>query len=238
MNRRENYFEKLEEEENNLNNYEGYFDSSQPDNNETESFVSSVSESHFKIATNFTRDQFFNLYTHFDLEMASLENTRGPRSRLTGEEKFFLLLTYCKSYDSYTSLARVFNLSPATLQRIIEKMISCLAPKFKQIFILTIQKEEQIIQNIGFQEYPNVALVLDCTIQPVPKFAGGHREVKVFYSLKHRCYCVKKEFGHLPNGKACFVSKYYPGSKHDFSIFLENVPTYQQFLTKIGRAHV
>ena len=111
-------------------------------------------------------------------------------------------------------------------------MISALSPKLNEKFIRRVRKELQVIQEIQFDEFPEVALVLDCSVQEIPRYMGTFNDMKVFYSNKHKKYCVKKEYGHLPNGQVCFISKFYPGSKHDFHVFLDNKEIYKTFLLK------
>ncbi|KAM0679029.1 hypothetical protein BDAP_000408 [Binucleata daphniae] len=36
----------------------------------------------------------------------------------------------------------------------------------------------------------------------------------------------------MPNGMVCYVSNYYPGSKHDFSIFLNSLVMYKKLIRK------
>jgi hypothetical protein len=98
-------------------------------------------------------------------------------------------------------------------------------------YIIFIDRETQIVSSprIGFEEFPDVAIVLDCSVQEIPMYAGSFSDVKIFYSNKHKKYCVKKEYAHLPNGKVCFVSNFFPGSKHDFSVFLANLEIYKKF---------
>ena len=139
---------------------------------------------------------------------------------------------HLKTYSSYATLGKAFKLSGQTIQKLKEKMIIGLSFKFKINFINFIKKEEQIKLGINLIEYPQVGIILDCTVQEVPRYGSQFTDSKIFFSEKHKIYCVKKEMAHLPDGRACFVSNFYPGSKHDFFIFLNNVKTYKEFLKK------
>lgn len=233
MDEQKNYLKRLQEFDDGLDNFEQIqFDSSIPEDIDPNIIISTIPDLAFKTATNFTKEEFVSLFSYFDIDMARLQNTRGPRSKLSNMDKFFLLITYLKSYVSYTSLAHTFGLSPTSVQRDLIKIIEALAPIFERIFIEKLDREQQVEKGIGFVDYPEVALILDCSVQKIPRYCGGFNDVKTFFSNKHKIYCVKKEYGHLPNGKVAFVSKFYPGSKHDYNIFLNNITIYKNFLRK------
>lgn len=233
MDRQNAYLQKLKEMDDELNNnHEIHLDSSVPEELIENPITSGIPVELFKTATNFTRDEFEVLFSYFDVEIAKLTNSRGPKTKLSGMDRFFLLITYLKSYPSFTRLALDFGFSASYIQKVIETMILNLSKKFSDLFIIFLSKEQQIIDGIVFPEFPEVAIVLDCSVQEVPRFAGGFSELKVFYSNKHKKYCVKKEFAHMPDGRVCFVSKYYPGSKHDFALFRLNVEVYKSILQK------
>ena len=173
-----------------------------------------------------------HLFLIFDKEITLLKTSRGPKPKLASLDWFFLLLVHLKTYSCYTTLGKAFKLSGATVQKIIEKIILGLEKKFKETFIKFLKKDDQINLGLKLVDYPQVALILDCTVQEVPRYGAQFNDSKIFYSEKHKIYCVKKEIGHLPDGSACFVSNYYPGSKHDFHIFLKNVAHYKELLKK------
>lgn len=43
------------------------------------------------------------------------------------------------------------------------------------------------------------------------------------------------EFAHIMNGVVCYFSPFCVRYKHDFSLFLENLPIYKMFLKKQGK---
>jgi len=77
-----------------------------------------------------------------------------------------------------------------------------------------------------------VALIIDVTFQPCYRPTGRFYEARHYWSHKHYQYGIKTEVGTSPNGCAMFVSKHYPGSVHDFTLFSKNLQNYQSFLQK------
>ncbi|KAH7822590.1 putative DDE superfamily endonuclease [Monocercomonoides exilis] len=74
----------------------------------------------------------------------------------------------------------------------------------------------------------DVGIVLDCTVIPICRPGGKLKEGKKFYSGKHHYYCVKVEVGVNPRmGTASTISEVYTGSTHDYSVFKEHYPKFQ-----------
>lgn len=60
MTKRQNYFEKLKNEDNELNTlYEDTMDSSIPEEIDMNVIIRTINENEFKTATNFTKDEFY-----------------------------------------------------------------------------------------------------------------------------------------------------------------------------------
>lgn len=194
--------------------------------------IDNYTSNEVKAFTNFTKEEVLDLFGHVSDEFAQLVTSKGPRFKLTSVDSFFLLLTYLKTYPTYSTLGKAFRISSATVQKHIEKMITNLSTKLAKEFIKFVRKEEQERQGIRLPDFPNVAILLDCTVQEVPRYGRNFTDSKVFYSEKHKIYCVKKEIAHLPDGRACFVSPFHVGSKHDFSVFLEDITIYKKNLKK------
>lgn len=228
-----NFLEQIRETDQELMGGENIFmDSSVPDLTKRNEIFDNYTPNEIKDFTNLTKDELLEIYYQVELEISKLRTNRGPKSKLTGLDSFFLMLVYLKTYPSYKRLGKAFNISGATAQKIIEKLITSLSGKFKQLFIKEIKKNDQLKMDVKFDDFPSVALVVDCSVQEIPRFVGGFLDVKIFYSEKHKIYCAKKELAHLPNGMVCFVSKWYPGAKHDFAVFQDNIEVYKSFLKK------
>ncbi|PVU96092.1 hypothetical protein BB559_002505, partial [Furculomyces boomerangus] len=66
------------------------------------------------------------------------------------------------------------------------------------------------------------------------RFASEFRDSTVFFSGKHKKYCLKK-FAHLPDERVTFMSPIRYGSVHDFHISLSRRKIYGRFLMKSPR---
>jgi hypothetical protein len=88
-------------------------------------------------------------------------------------------------------------------------------------------KDEQV-KEIILKDFPEVALVTDVTFQTRTRPKMLFREAQYYFSGKHKCYGLKTEISHLPNGLAAFVSNTYAGSDmilqylKTMSIFMKN----------------
>jgi DDE superfamily endonuclease len=104
-----------------------------------------------------------------------------------------------------------------------------------------------IFSGISCQQFPQVALIVDCSFQISNRAGASFEERKLYFSGKHHQYGIKRELAHMPNGKirhfilgmVAFVSEPHPGAKHDFSVFQESIAKYQEFLEKRpGEEHI
>lgn len=191
-----------------------------------------LNTSEIKVMTNFSKDSVLELFANVDAEIAASKPVKGPKCKLTDLDIFLLLLTYLKTYPSYSTIAKPFKITATTAQKVLERTICAVTHKLMDTFVKFIKREEQCRLGITCADYKDVALILDCTVQEIPRYSGSFSDAKKFYSQKHGIYCAKKEIGHLPNGLVCFVGLWQYGSKHDFSLFKENLPIYREYLKK------
>lgn len=77
-----------------------------------------------------------------------------------------------------------------------------------------------------------MALILDCSVQQANKPAVAFGSASEFWSGKHKMYCFKREYGHLPNGIVAFMSNVFPGKVHDYTVCMSMIPAYKRFLRK------
>jgi hypothetical protein len=47
--------------------------------------------------------------------------------------------------------------------------------------------------------YPHVALIVDCSFQPLNRMGANFEEQKLYFSGKHIQYGVRQEYAHMPN---------------------------------------
>lgn len=182
MTRRQDLINRLAQQDQELEALNGDLP---PSSNNEERVVDKIFESltisEMKILTNFTKVQIMDLYALFESDIVGARSNRGRGSKLSPLDSFILLLCFLKSYSSFSRLALDFEIKPATVQRIVESLIDVLAPKFAEKLIKVVKKELQIANGIGFENYPDVALVLDCSVQEVSRFAGSFRKLKSFF---------------------------------------------------------
>lgn len=80
--------------------------------------------------------------------------------------------------------------------------------------------------------YYQVALLLDCIVQEVPKYWAKFQNAKISLFGETQNVLCEKKISHLPDGQACYVTNYYTGSKHDVHILIKNVHIYREMLEK------
>lgn len=192
--------------------------------------VISYSDDELMILTNFDGEQIDTIFFILAEEFAKMRSNRGRKAALSDKDMLLLLLVFLKGYQSYNKLAIDFKISVVAVKNNISKMIVKFHEILTATFIKSINKQKQDENGLKLIDFPDVGLILDCSVQEISRFAGSFRDSKIFFSKKHGIYCVKREFGHLLNGVVCCVSSYYPGSKHDFSIFVERCSVYKEIL--------
>lgn len=128
------------------------------------------------------------------------DSGRGRKTPYTPLERLVILLTFLKNYSSYSFLGSIFQAKANTIENLIRKTALTIRQPLTEYFIRAISKKEQI--QIGIHcPIPEVALIVDCSVQQCYRPVGAFAEAKSNYSGKHEMYCWKREFGHLPNGK-------------------------------------
>ena len=137
-----------------------------------------------------------------------------------------------KHYESWEKFAVTYGVKKTVIVNAITKTLKKIVDPLTDELIILIYKDEQNKKGIKFEEYPEVALVVDVTFQNRTRPKMLYNEAKYYFSGKHCAYGYKTEVAHLPDGKAVLISDLYGGSVHDFSIFKDNVEIYKDFLSK------
>lgn len=183
-----------------------------------------------KTMTGFTIAEFMELYSF--VEKALQHKGRGKKPKVRPMDAFFLTLVMLKHYEKWDKFATTYDISRQiaentianTLQKIKEPLLAALV---KPIF-----KDEQTKKNYVCSNFAEAILIVDVTFQTRTRPTMLYREAQVYFCGKHKAYGYKTEIAHAPNGLAMFVGASKPGSIHDFSIFQDNVETYNEFLKK------
>lgn len=142
-----------------------------------------------------------------------------------------------KHYETWDKFALNHEVKRNVVLNCIHKTIQKIKGPLKEALIVVVTKSEQIKKGIKFDDYPEVGLVIDVTFQTRTRPKMLFKEAQYYFSGKHSSYGYKTEVAHLPNGLAVFVSDFYAGSVHDFTIFKDNLEIYKTFLQKIGSDH-
>ena len=157
-----------------------------------DSIFSSYNTSEIHILTNFSIIQFNELFRLLETQFSRMRNTRGKKSKLSDKDMLLMFLYYLKSYVNFNKLAMDYKISTSTAKKLIQKMIKNFRDILVNKFISWIPKEEQNKNLLNFEDFNEVALVLDCSVQEICKFGGNFKDTKPFFSQKHGKYCVKK----------------------------------------------
>ncbi|KAF7685034.1 hypothetical protein CDIK_4217 [Cucumispora dikerogammari] len=135
------FLDKIRKTDQELKEEDTFIDSSIPDYTTKNVIFDNYTPSEIKDFSNLTKDELMELYYLFELDIAKLRTNRGPKSKLSGLDSFFLMLVYLKTYPSYKRLGKAFNISGSSAQKTIEKLIVSLADRFKDLFIKEIKKK-------------------------------------------------------------------------------------------------
>lgn len=213
--------EKIKRTKNNYSGSSSFFNDDDINN-----IYDSLSDIQIQTYTNFFRNQFDLLY--LDLEpFLTIPHQKGRKSNFTMKDSLFFYILRLKTGATYEMIAVDFDIkNPSTLFRLCDKLELLLHKAVLKLFFLPYTKLEQEKREIKFQNFPQVMLIVDSTLQPCQKPALPFEDGKIFYSGKHQCYGLKKETAHLPDGRIAFTFPHSPGSKHDISLFREHLDDY------------
>ena len=135
----------------------------------------------------------------------------GRKPKPSPMDAFLLTMMYSRNYSSFTELGRAFKITKVAAQNIVDRVLDAIQRPLMETYVLESRKPEQVAAGIIFFNsryptggFPEVALILDCSFQPSTRRGGNFDERKLYFSGKHFQYGLKREFGHLPNGK--FIS--------------------------------
>jgi len=192
--------------------------------------LESENRENIRAMTNFYRQEYLDLIAILNPVFAQ-NKTRGKKL-ISDHDGFLVLLTWFKHYETFGKLCVTFNVTQSVIQAKISRMLKIVSGPLIQHFIRKIYREEQVRTNIRFPDFGEAVAVIDCTVQKINRPKMSFQEAKGFFSDKHKMYCLKKETVHAPNGEAMYVSNYYLGAVHDFTIFKDSIEKHKDYLTK------
>lgn len=188
-----------------------------------------------KTMTGFLISEFLELYSVVQNNLKA--RGRGRKPEISTLDSFFLTLVMLKHHEKWDKFALTYEAKKTTAYSAVKRTLERILEPLCNALIRTMFHDEQLKRNIKFDDFPEVALVVDVTFQTRTRPKMLFKDAQFYYSGKHDAYGYKTEVAHLPNGQAVFVSKTYGGSVHDFTIFKDNIETYELFLQKRGLDH-
>ena len=184
-------------------------------------------------ATGFTIAEFWEIFAVVQENLRATFPVRGRAPHFNTEDTFYILLQYLRAGMKPAQLAVTHKVSPSIMQATLERGLSGTRDALVAEFITPISKGEQAKRGISSPNFPEVALIIDCSVQECERPAGHFGgEQKRFFSGKHHFHCYKREYAHLPNGMVAFVSEVFPGAMHDMTVCRTMQEKYAQFLAK------
>lgn len=150
-------------------------------------------------------------------------------------DAFFFMLVMIKHYEKWDKFATTYEVKKTAVTSSINKTLKQTVKPLVEELVKPLFKNEQVNNEIGLKDYPEVGLIVDVTFQTRTRPKMLFKEAQFYFSGKHHSYGLKTETAHLPNGQVAFISETYGGSVHDFTIFKDNVEIYKEFLQKKGQ---
>jgi hypothetical protein len=130
----------------------------------------------------------------------------GRDYKLDLSDMLLMLLLYYRSYVTQVFVGYMFGIDDSRVCRIIRRLEPLLADVVKLSKVKTLSQEE--VEN----------LIIDATEQAIERPKKGQ---KPYYSGKKKKHTLKTEIRITQKGRIVQISKSYPGSVHDFTIFKE-----------------
>ena len=123
-------------------------------------------------------------------------------------DAFFMTLLYLRNYSTFLELGRCFRLKENTAKDTVQRVLMAIHDPLFNALVRPLGKAAQVAEGkiginsigIAFPDFPQVALVVDCTFQTSNRMRSNFNERKLFFSGKHFQYGIKRELAHLPNG--------------------------------------
>ena len=179
--------------------------------------------------TNFTPDEVLELFSIVEKYLQPSKCGRKPN--LCPLDSFVLTLVCLKHYEKFDKLGIQFELKKRATQRTVMSVLKKIKEPLKDAFIKIISKDEQLKKKIYFKYFKEANSCGGVTFQPIRK-PSGSRSGNIYFSGEHYSYGLKKETINAPNGLMMMVSKSFPGSTHDYSIFEDNQKVYMEYIMK------
>lgn len=181
-----------------------------------ESFISQKDDVSMKLFTNFTVDEFLELYENVHEIM---ELRHHSDSMLSPQSKFLMTLCFLKYNETWNILSKNFGISKSYASDVIYETIDKCFLLLENKYIKWLSVTGRLTNtNVTFLDWPLLLGSLDATVQRInkPKNQGD------YYSGKHKCHVVKIQALVSPLGLLMHHTGYVPGKIHDFALFKDS----------------
>lgn len=195
-----------------------------------------------KKLTNFTEEQFGILV---DLVSETMSHTiysgRGKKCQDSPRDLLFMLLVVLKQGGEWSFMATLFKKRVSTFEKLMSRLILSIVDILKDRFIVSVKNDSCTMENLAakkrqFKHFPHALYATDVKFHHTNRPQGNQLESKLYYSGKHHLYGYKVEVSVSPLGFALHISKHYPGSKADISIFRQEMENHKLFTKKSNGA--
>ena len=178
----------------------------------------------FYVLTGFRVNEFERLFN--DLETCLTFKGRGRRTKFHPKDVLVLLLIYIRRYPRFEEMSAYFKIKVSTLEKIILRAIDVASKVVKRNYIEALPLDELP----SWDPFNDCTLIVDATVQAIPRPKGPFEAIKPWYSGKHEMYCLKSQVVINRAGLAVHIVSSKPGSIHDLKILKESMPDIDKFL--------
>ena len=190
----------------------------------------------FKAITGMTPPQFDLLYADVEKKYDEAETARlskrprernigaGHRFSLSLRDRLLMLLFYYRTYTTQIVCGMVFGVGQATVSR----DISYLEPVVRECIPIPEKMHAAVSKAQSIEDLealiPGLAVLVDVSEQPIYRPQDDETQ-KEHYSGKAKRHTMKTQYATTHDGLILQTSTAVKGSKHDFAVFKEAVPT-------------
>ena len=197
----------------------------------------------FRAITGMTRPQFDLLYADVETKYDEAETARlskrarerdigaGRKFALSLQNRLLMLLFYYRTYTTQIVCGMVFNVGQATVSR----DISYLEPVVRMCIPIPEKMHAAASKAKNMEDLealiPGLAVLVDVSEQPIYRPQDDETQRK-HYSGKAKRHTMKTQYATAYDGLILQTSTAVAGSKHDFAVFKESVPTFPENLPR------
>ena len=184
-----------------------------------EDLIENRKDNEMKLFTNFTVNEFVQLY---DVVKDVMSKRTHKDAKVSPQTRFLITLCYCKFNQTIGPMANRFGLHYTYTRQIFIDTIKIAGPVLQENFIRWISVSERLSAQVRDPNFPLLIGSVDATVQKILK----PKDQKPYYSGKHKFHCMKTQALVNPQGYLISCSDSVPGAKHDFQLFQDSRLSY------------